>query len=268
MNDLGYHEDGPRRGIPLVLLHAFPFDHRMFTAMVDELSDVRTIAFDAPGFADAATPRMVAERIKTGAYGLELYADAVAASLADEGIERAVIAGVSMGGYTALALAERHPDLIAGLALIDTKASADDDVAAENRRTMAEEASRGVSTGLRNMAGKVLSDKTTDERPEMFTQVVKWIGQAPFAGIAWAQESMADRPARLHVLKKLDVPAVVVRGEDDELSSHADHAEMADALGCEVQTIEGAGHLAPYEQPAAVARVLRELMSRVEAPAT
>lgn len=263
MNGLGVQEHGPRRGIPLVLLHAFPFDHRMWNDVIDELSDVWTIAIDAPGFADSASPRILMERVEPGVYGLEMFADSVATLLAKSGIDKAVIAGVSMGGYTALAIAERHPDLVAGLALIDTKASPDDDVAAENRRTMADEASRGISTGLRHMAGKVLSDETEDERPAMYTQVVKWIGQAPFAGIAWAQKSMADRPGRLHVLEGLDVPAVVIRGEHDDLSTQSDHQEMADALGCELVTIEHAGHLSPFEQPQEVAGALRELMARV-----
>ena len=267
MNGLGIHQYGPHAGVPLVLLHAFPFDHRMWNGVIEALPDLWTIAVDAPGFADSASPRIVAEGCRTGAQGLDLFADALARQLEELAVPSAIVAGVSMGGYTALALAERHPELIAGLALIDTKAAPDAMEAAENRRTMAAEARRGVSTGLRHMAGNVLADETERNRPDMFNQVVRWIGQAPFAGIAWAQDAMAERPGRLHVLQGLDVPAVVVRGEADDMASAAEHEEMAGALGCELVTVAHAGHLSPFEQPAEVAAHLRGLHQRVSAGA-
>ncbi|MDO5700674.1 MAG: alpha/beta hydrolase [Bowdeniella nasicola] len=264
MTELGYHESGNRDGIPLVALHAFPLDHRMFNPMINELGERWVIAPDAPGFGDSASPRRVADSVDSSPFGLECYADAIAAASAEARLDRIVLAGVSMGGYVAMAVAERHPDLIAGLALIDTKSRADGDEAAENRRIMAEEVGRGVATSMRTMPTMMLGDTTLAEHREVRTELVHWIGQAPLEGIAWAQLAIAERPDRTEVLRGLDVPAVVIRGAEDKLSSAADHEAMAEALGCAVETVNGVGHLAPLEAPAEVARIIAGLMDRVQ----
>lgn len=264
MAHLGVHEDGPRSQVPLVLLHAFPFDHRMWSPVRDVLADMWTITIDAPGFGDSGNPRVLGELIRDSRGGIAEFADDIAAWARSRGLEKLVVAGVSMGGYITLALAERHPDVLAGIALIDTKASADDDAAAEGRRQMAADARRGVAFGLTHMAGKVLAPDAEETNPQLYTQVVRWIGQAPFIGLEWAQESMAARPDRLDALRGLDIPAAVIRGENDQLASLADHEAMAQALGCEVTTVSDAGHLSPVEQPEAVSALLRSLVERAQ----
>ncbi|GMA30705.1 alpha/beta fold hydrolase [Litorihabitans aurantiacus] len=124
----------PRVQIPLVLLHGFPFDASMWDEVVEDLVDdgVPTIALDAPGFGQSEVP--------DGEPSLELAADAVAATLDELGVDRAVVAGLSMGGYIALALAARHASRLAGLALLDTKASADSEDARANRLRVADAA--------------------------------------------------------------------------------------------------------------------------------
>src|SRR5699024_8809125 len=112
---------------PLVLLHAFPLDARMWASTISVLPEVPVLTLDAPGFGGSAPLEG----------GLEEAADAVTGTLAAAGVRRSVVAGLSMGGYTLLALAERHPGLLTGVGLLDTKASVDPPQGRANRLQMA-----------------------------------------------------------------------------------------------------------------------------------
>ena len=104
-------------GTPLVLLHAFPLDGRMWAPQVEALAGTyQVIVPDLRGFG-AARDQAVEEA------GMALLADDVVRLLDDRGLDRVVLGGLSLGGYVALALMARHPDRVSGLILLDTKAA-------------------------------------------------------------------------------------------------------------------------------------------------
>src|SRR5262245_24414900 len=113
-------------GPPLVLLHAFPFDRHMWTDTARAFSEHRMICIDARGFGDSSLD---------DSYAIADLADDVAGLLDLLDVRTATVAGLSMGGYTALAFANRHPHRLAGLVLADTKASPDTAEARKNRDT-------------------------------------------------------------------------------------------------------------------------------------
>ena len=205
-----YRADGD--GLPLVLLHGFPLDHRMWDDVARQLPAGRAVhAVDLPG-----TPGNAADLPEPA---LEASADLVAAALRAAGVERAVVAGLSMGGYVALALVERHPDLVAGLALVDTKSTADAPEARANRLRIADEAeATGSVDPVRPMASSLLGETTRSSRPEVADEVAAWIDQQEPAGIAWSQRAMAARPDRSDVLRAFDGPVVVVVGDEDTVT--------------------------------------------------
>lgn len=253
MTELAWHSYGPqaRDGVPpLVLLHAFPLDSRMWAYTISAMPEIPVITIDAPGF--GASPAIGG--------GLEELADAVAATLAAAGRSRAVVAGLSMGGYTALALAERHPGLLAGIGLLDTKAGVDGEDKRAGRLQMAEEALGPAGAGV--VAGMLDSLLGSDPPEEVRTEVSHWLTHAPPSAIAWAQRAMAARPDRLAALRSLDVPALVLRGGQDATASLADHELMAAALGTRVIEVDGAGHLSAVESPHQVAAALADLYQR------
>jgi pimeloyl-ACP methyl ester carboxylesterase len=129
---LAYEGVGERgTAAPLVLLHAFPLERSMWrpVAARTAAAGVPAVLVDLPGLGESPLP--------DGAPDLAVSADAVAGALDALGVPRAVVAGVSMGGYVALALARRHPGRLAGLALVDTKAEADGDAARATRERVA-----------------------------------------------------------------------------------------------------------------------------------
>lgn len=261
-----------RRGAPgrtpLVLLHGFPLDHRMWLDVVDLLpGDPTVLAPDLPGFGGSPTGPDVAEALglPPGA-SVATMADGVAATLRAEGIERAVVAGLSLGGYVALALVERHPDLVTGLGLVDSRSTADDAAGRERRleiaRTVRAEQRVDAVLGLRTA---LLGATNRVARPDLVERLESWIRDQGPAAVAWAQEAMADRPDRTEVLTRWERPAVVVVGEEDDITPPAAAEHMAAALAdVEVVRVPGAGHMTSNESPEPVAAALAGLLARAE----
>lgn len=261
--------DGGADGLPLVLLHGFPVDHRMWLDVRDLIPGHRTIlAPDLPGFGTSPTGPDVAEALGSESDpSLDVMADGVAACLRAAGVGRAVVAGLSMGGYVAMALLERHPDLVAGLGLIDTKSVADDDEARAKRFAIAETvvAEMRVDSVI-GMRTAVLGATNRVARPDLVERLEGWIrDQGPHA-VAWAQRAMAARPDRTHVLESYDGPSLVVVGEEDEVTPPAQAEAMAAVLrDAELVVVQGSGHMTSNENPEPVASALGRLLRRAEA---
>lgn len=244
---------------PLVLLHGFPYDHRMWDEVAAALPGTHPVlGVDLPGTPGHATGLPDPS--------LEVSADAVADLLRGAEVDRAVVAGLSMGGYVALALLERHPRLVAGLALVDTRSTADTPVARANRLRVADEVERAATVdAVRGGVTAVLAPSTTLGRPEVVAAVTAWVEDQPPSGVAWAQRAMAARPDRTAVLATFDGPAVVVVGAEDALTpvEEAEHMVSAAQHG-RLVVVPGAGHLSSAEQPADVAEALADLVARVQ----
>src|SRR5688572_20033913 len=105
--------------IPVLLIHGYPFDHTMWFSTIAALgSKARVIAPDLPGFGRNPV-------LRNKSPSMEYYADFISGELARTGYEKAVIGGMSMGGYVALAFAEKYPGKVCGLALISTQTAED-----------------------------------------------------------------------------------------------------------------------------------------------
>lgn len=252
------HED--ETALPLVLLHAFPLDSRMWDAAGALVPGPRAVwAVDLPG-----SPGHVDALPEPS---LDASADLVAAALTAAGITRAVVAGLSMGGYTALALLERHPELVAGLGLVDTKSVADTPEAAANRLARAArlEESGTVDEVLPD-ADTLLGETSRAARPDVREQVVDWIREQVPAGLAWSQRAMAARPDRTAVLHGYAGPVAIVVGDEDTATPVAQAEQMSVAAhGAPLVVVRGAGHLSAVEDPAAVAAALADLAQRADA---
>lgn len=254
------HALRPGTGLPLVLLHAFPLDARMWTDVAAAIPDgVPVLALDLPGLG-------AAQGVPLPAPALEASADAVAAVLALDGQHRAVVAGLSMGGYVALALVERHPELVAGLGLLDTKATADTDDARANRLRVADAVETSCTVDeVRPMATDLVGAAARDRGVP--ARVEEWIAVQPPAGVAWSQRAMAARPDRTAVLSGYDGPALVLVGEEDGPTPPAEARRSAALLGVTPVVVPAAGHLTAVEDPAAVAAALADLHARSVAAA-
>lgn len=238
---------------PLVLLHAFPLDARMWDGVrVPLAARTRVIMPDQRGLGRSPLPDADTEPT------LDDAARDVLALLDKLELDRVVLGGCSMGGYLAMALLRAAPERVSGLVLIDTKASADTDEARQNRAAMAERVeAEGVGFVADALLPGLLGETSRADRPEVVTTVREIIATQPPSGIAWAQRAMAARPDSLETLRAADVPALVVFGEQDTLMPLEEANAMLDALPqAKLELIPAAGHLAPLEDPAAVAEAI------------
>ena len=235
-----------------LLLHAFPFDGKMweFVAELLRAEGHEVIAPDLRGFGSAPLGQ------RSPAVGVMV--DDVLALI---GEEPAVIAGCSMGGYVALGIAARRPDLVAGLALVDTKATADLEGARVLRERIAGIAEEGGDWSA-GMIDGLLGETTRRTRPDLVAAVEGAIAVAPRATVAWAQRAMAARPDARASLALLTAPVAVVMGEEDTMSPLAEQDLIREAVPHAAWVpIPSAGHLTPLEAPEAVAGALLGLVA-------
>jgi pimeloyl-ACP methyl ester carboxylesterase len=255
---LALHELHDGGGMPLVLLPAYPLDSRVWRSMAKVLPwGVRAIGVDLPGQGHSDIGGL--------APSLELAADAVFRTLREHGIGNAIVCGLSMGGYAALALAERHPSFVAGLGLVDTNANADDEAMQARRIKIARdvEMSQTLDPAM-SMPGILLGQTSLSDRRQLLATIEGWVrGQAP-NGIAWAQRAMARRPNRMDTLRDFDGPVAVLVGSEDRLTTVEDATAMKEAaIDGTLTVIPNCGHLAPVEDPRLVAKALAALHARV-----
>jgi 3-oxoadipate enol-lactonase len=221
----------------LLLVHAFPLDARMWEPQLTTFADaLPVVAPHLPGFGGSPTAGQ--------AMTMDAAARRCLEALDEAGVDRAVVCGLSMGGYVTFALRNLAPERVIGLVLANTKAEADTPEAATGRRTLAGRL-RAEGTGfLVDSPPPLLSE---DPEPALFDRVRSMIADQPADAIAAAALGMAERPDRTVELASIEVPTLVITS-DDRLIPAAVTAPMAQAIpGAELLTIAGAGHLSNLE---------------------
>jgi pimeloyl-ACP methyl ester carboxylesterase len=255
---VAYYETGSTHGRTLVLLHAFPLNATMWQAqLAAPPAGWRLIAPDFAGLGSSDDHEGLAASLDDYAHDVLTLVDRL-------GIGRVVVAGVSLGGYVALALARLAPDRLAGLVLIDTKAPADSPEARDGRGRMLELLeNRGTGGVADEMLPKLLGDTTRRERPALVELVRSAILTNDPEGVRRAIVRLRDRPDATPGLASIAVPTLVVVGEEDAVTPPAEAERLAQAIpGARLERIAAAGHLATLEQPEAFGRVLDDFLAR------
>lgn len=236
-----------------VLLHAFPLGANMWEPQIRTIpGGWRLITPDLRGFGGST------ELDSVSALSIGDYADDVADLLTELSIERAVIGGLSMGGYAAFALLQSKPDIIDALILADTRAGADTPEARANRRNMLALVDREGPQGVaREMMPKLLGDTTRETNQTAEATVRRLIKQQSPVAIRGAIQRMMHRPDSTALLATIGVPTLVIAGEEDTLIPVQEAERMRDAVkGSKLVTIPAAGHLSNLEQPDAFNQAL------------
>jgi pimeloyl-ACP methyl ester carboxylesterase len=241
---MAYRDRGEGVGDPIVLLHAFPLNSRMWEPQMEALSGERRIVTpDYPGF--GRSPRTPAQP------DVRYYAEGVRGLLDRLGLERVVLGGLSMGGYVAFACLRLFPERISGLVLANTRPDMDSEEMREGRKEMAHRVSReGVAILTEMMMPRLLAEQTLTGEPEIVDRVKSMILECSPDGVVAALGAMQDRPDSIPLLKEIPVPTLVIGGEDDVVSNPEVMGAMADGIpDASHVTLTGAGHLSNLEDP-------------------
>jgi pimeloyl-ACP methyl ester carboxylesterase len=236
---------------PLVVVHPFPLDSRFWAPMLDDLRwPARVFAPEFPGF--GGEPQRPGWSIASAGEQLARLID----GRSPEGT--AVVCGLSMGGYAALALAAHAPERIAGLVLADTRAEADTDQARAGRAAGIELIrSQGTGPFLDELLPRLMSPHA----PSSITAEVRRIAdEQPPEALIGALNALGERSNRVRALSSIRVPTRVVVGADDDVTPIEAAQTLVRGLGhAQLHVVPGAGHLSAIEAPHAFAAAVRTL---------
>jgi len=246
-------------GQPIVLAHAFPFDHRVWEHQIAGLSTrFRVLAPDLRGFGQST--------VTSGVVTMEQMADDLALMLDALAIdEPIVLCGLSMGGYVAFQFVRRHRQRLAGLILCDTRAAADSNETRENRLRTAERIlAEGTAFLVDQMLPRLCCERTFRHQPDVVEKLRRMILESPPEGVAAAARGMAQRQDSMTLLGHIDCPTLVLVGQFDAISPPEEMKEIASAVPqSSFAIVPDAGHMAPLEQGEYTTQVILDFVSHL-----
>ncbi len=253
---MSYSEYG--EGDPIVLLHAFPLNGKMWEPQVQDLKDdYRVILPDYPGFGDSSYPPTQPD--------IGYYARGIRELLDRLDLDRVMLGGLSMGGYVAFACLRLFPERISALILANTRPDPDSEEIRENRNNMARRVrEEGVEVLVEMQMEHLLSSNTRENKRDIVNKVETLMLESSPDGVVAALGAMRDRPDSEPLLSDTTVPTLVIGGEEDEISSPEVMGAMAAKIpNSEHHTISGAGHLSNLEAPEEFNGALKDFLARL-----
>ena len=245
-------------GPAVVLIHGYPFNRSLWTEQTDALtSRCRVVTPDLRGFGESEASE--------GPATMNLMAQDVAKLMDHLGIDQAVIGGLSMGGYVALAFVKQFPSRVKALVLADTRAQADTEEGKQGRRQQAEKAlSEGMAGIADAMLPKLLTPETVSKRPEVVKRVRDMMLKTKPQGAASALLGMAEREELSEFISTVRVPTMIVVGREDAITPVADSEKMQSKITTSrLVVIENAGHVSNLEQTEQFNFALLRFLDRV-----
>jgi 3-oxoadipate enol-lactonase len=242
-------------GPPVVFLHPFPANHDLWKPAAQALiSRYRIILPDLRGHGDSG--------IGEGPATMEKHAADIARVLDHEEVGRAPFVGVSIGGYVLFEFWRKYRARVEALVLCNTKAQADDpDARAGRFQAAADVMERGTEPFFENLIPKLMGKTTRATRPDLVEGALRMMRKMSPEDVAMVLRGMAERPDSVETLKTINVPTLVLTGDED-LFTGVDEAELMrrNIQGSEMKVIAKAGHYSPWEQPEEVGKLVRQFL--------
>jgi len=227
------------KGPAIVLLHGFLENSSMWKDLIPELSKRnKVIAIDLLGHGNSDCLGYV--------HSMELFAETVYAVLKQLKIRKCSLVGHSLGGYVALALAEKHPEKVKGLCLMNSTSNED----SEERKDIRTRANKMAQTNLKNMIQLSISNLFYHKNLLKFTSEIDFLKQealkTSLQGYLAAQEGMKIRPNRNHILTNATFKKLLIIGEKDPVIDVNISLEEAQKTNSEYVILDG-GHMSYVE---------------------
>jgi 3-oxoadipate enol-lactonase len=245
-------------GRPVVLLHPFPANHELWKPAAQALvSHYRIILPDLRGHGDSG--------IGEGPATMAKHAADIARVLDHEEVKRAPLVGVSIGGYVLFEFWRKYRDRVEALVLCNTKAQADNPEARAGRLQAATDViERGTEPFFESMIPKLMGTTTLSTRPDLVEGALRMLRKMSPEDVAMVQRGMAERPDSVETLKTIDVPTLIVTGDEDTFTGVAEAELMRRNIqGSQMKVIAKAGHYSPWERSGEVGKLLRQFLDAV-----
>ena len=245
-------------GSPVVLLHPFPADHEFWLPVAQVLSKRhRVILPDMRGHGESG--------VGDGPATMEKHAADIARVMDDAEVGKAPLVGVSIGGYALFEFWRRHRGRVSALGLCNTKAPADSaEVRAGRLQAAKDVLERGTELFFQSMIPRLLGKSTREMRPDLVEGGLRMMRKMSPEDVAQVQRGMAERPDSVDTLKTIDVPTLLVTGDEDILTGLNEAELMRQHIsGSQLRVIAKAGHYSPWEQSEEVGKLLRQFLERL-----
>ncbi len=246
------------QGFPVLLLHPFPANHEFWLPVAEALASRYCLILpDLRGHGDSTAGE--------GPATMEKHAADIFRIMDDAQIPRAPLIGVSIGGYALFEFWRRHRNRVAALGLCNTKAPADTAEARAARLQAAHDVlERGTEPFFQSMAPRLMSKTTFETRPDLVAGALQMMRKMSPENVAQVQRGMADRPDSVDTLKTINVPTLLVTGDEDNLTGRNEAELMHRHIsGSQLRVIAKAGHYSPWEQPQEAAKLLRQFLDEI-----
>jgi pimeloyl-ACP methyl ester carboxylesterase len=251
-----YFDEG--HGSVLLFIHGFPLDSTVWTPQIEGLrSRHRVIAPDLAGFGDSSMREVTT---------MDGYADDLAHLMKGIGVESATLIGLSMGGYVAFAFWRRYRDRVRALVLSGTRAGPDSEETRQARYALAERVgTEGVAPVIEAMLPKMLVVPAGMRYAVGLEKVRGMMARQRPDAVAAALRAMAARTDSTPYLPAIDVPTLIIVGDNDTVTPTEEAEAMAAAVPeARLLVFPNAAHLANLDRPElfnqAVGEFMRELM--------
>jgi pimeloyl-ACP methyl ester carboxylesterase len=259
INGISMAFDDHGSGPAVVLIHGFPLCRKMWRPQFNTLPDAgfRLIAPDLRGFGESDAP--------SGPYTIDLFADDVVELLDYLEIDRAVVGGMSMGGYVLFNLLERYPERLSGACFLTTRANADDEAGKARRLQLAQDVMKFGPKAIAESFEQILfAEETLVERPKLVGEVYGWMIGTDSRGLAGGLLAMRERKDYSPLLGSFTLPALAIGAEGDRAAPPDKAREIAEGIpGCRLCIIPQAGHMANLENPGAFNACLLEFLRSI-----
>lgn len=238
------YDDLGEGGIPIIFIHGFPFDRTMWQPQMDFFKSTnRVIAFDIRGFGES--------KDEESALSIDLFAEDLISFMDTLRIDKAIICGLSMGGYIALNAVKRFQNRFEGLILADTQCIADSDEAKQKRYKAIDEIVLHGTTGFNEAFIKnVLHKDSLSSKKEVVEKTRRMVYSNSEHIMGMGLTALAERSETCSTLSKITIPTLILCGREDTVTPIAQAESMKSSIyGSVLRIIDHAGHLSNLEQP-------------------
>lgn len=257
------YDDIGKGGIPILFIHGFPFDKSMWQPQLEYLkSSNRVIAYDIRGFGKSTD--------EAGEVSINLFADDLIKLMDALEISKAIICGVSMGGYIALNAINRFSERFEGLILSDTQCIADSAEGRQKRyKTIGEIGENGLSNFAETFVKNVFCKQSLENKKEMVEKVKNNILATSPRTVKGTLFALAERWETCNSLEAITVPTLIICGKEDVLTPPAQSEFMKQNIKNSIlHIIDGAGHLPNMEQAEEFNKYLQHFLSAINTDKT
>ncbi|WP_198513479.1 alpha/beta fold hydrolase [Confluentibacter lentus] len=253
------YDDVGEGSIPIIFLHGFPFDKTMWQGQLDFLkSSYRLIACDIRGFGKSTD--------EESALSMDLFADDLIQFMDKLSIEKAIVCGLSMGGFVALNAMKRFPDRFDALILCDTQCIADTAEVKEKRCAAINEIeNEGVSNFNEGFIKKVFHKDSVVNKKELVEELRHVVFSNSEHIIKQGLIALAERSETCSILKEINIPTLILCGREDEVTPLVQSESMHTSIeGSILHVIDNVGHVSNLEQPDGFNKYLHDFLTGIE----